>query len=258
LGEIDVPYNEKIQHLDERRNIVIPGNEEETIEYCLDQFINLGCIAIANHGFFTVALSGGSTPKAIFKKLSEKENAIKLDYSKVLLFWSDERAVPPDDPENNYKMAMDAGFKTLDLPTDHIFPMDGTGDLAFNAKAYQALIEYAIPSKKFDLVMLGMGDDGHTASLFPGTKALDEQDNLVAANEVPQKNSLRLTLTYPCINQAKNIVIYVLGKAKADMISKVFNTPLDIYALPVQGVGTKENKALFVLDDAAASLLIKE
>jgi 6-phosphogluconolactonase len=248
-------FNEKIQSFDERRNIVIPGDDEHTINYCVEHFIKLANEAINHHGFFSVALSGGSTPKAIFKKLSEKENSKKVDFSKVLLFWSDERAVPSDDPESNYKMAMDAGFKTLSIPVDHIFPMDGTGNLEFNAKAYEALIDSAIPSQKFDLVMLGMGDDGHTASLFPGTKALKIQDRLVAANEVPQKKCSRLTLTYPCINQAKNIVIYVLGKGKAEKIKEVLKSKLDVNELPVQGIGTKESKALFVLDKDAAALL---
>jgi len=244
--------NETIIKFDDKRNIVIPGDEKQTIAFCVDHFIKIANEAIKDHGFFTVALSGGSTPKAIFNKLSEKENTQKIDFSKVLLFWSDERSVASDDSESNYKMAMDAGFKSLSIPEDHIFPMDGTGDLDFNAKAYEALIESAIPSKKFDLVMLGMGDDGHTASLFPDTKALQVKNRLVVANEVPQKSTSRLTLTFDCINQAKHIVIYLIGKNKADKIKQVLTSPEKLNEFPIQGVGKKDNKALFILDKDAA------
>ncbi len=246
---------EKIQKSGDRRNIVVVGNENETVDYCVEHFIKSANAAIKDHGFFTVALSGGSTPKAIFKKLSEKENATKVDYTKVLLFWSDERNVPADSSESNYKMAMDAGFNSLPILEDHIFRMDGTGNLEFNAKAYEALIESAMPSYAFDLVMLGMGDDGHTASLFPHTSALHVKKRFVVANDVPQKNCSRLTLTFECINKAKNLVIYVLGENKADMISRVLNSTENIDELPIQGVGTKGVPALYILDQDAASKL---
>lgn len=245
----------KIQKLGDKRNIAVVGNENETVDYCVEYFIKTANTAIKDHGFFTVALSGGSTPKAIFKKLSEEENAGKVDYTKVLLFWSDERNVAADNIESNYKMAMDAGFGSLPVLEDHVFPMDGTGNLEFNAKAYEALIESAMPSKKFDLVMLGMGDDGHTASLFPNTSALHVKNRLVVANDVPQKKCSRLTLTFDCINQAKNIVIYVLGKGKADMIVQVLTSKDNIDVLPIQGVGTKDHPALYILDQDAASKL---
>lgn len=244
-----------IQNFDKRRGIIIPGKEEETIDFAVSQFIELAHEAIKDHGFFSVALSGGSTPKAIFKKLSTQENASKIDFSKVLLFWGDERAVDSSDPESNYKMAMDAGFNLLPIPKEHIFPMKGTGDLEANARAYEAEIKSVIADRPFDLVMLGMGDDGHTASLFPHTKALQVKNKLVVANEVPQKNCFRLTLTFDAINAAKHIVIYVIGKNKAAKLAEVLNSPLNQEELPIQAVGTFENKALFVLDEDAASAL---
>ncbi len=244
-----------IQSFDERRDILIFDTTEEAIEFSVEHFIQKANLAILNHGFFSVALSGGSTPKAIFKKLCEKENATKIDYSKILLFWSDERDVPLDDAESNYKTAMDAGFKTLNIPEDHIFPMRKTGDLEFDAKTYEGLIATILPSKQFDLVMLGMGDDGHTASLFPDTAGLDIEDRPVIVNFVPEKKSYRLSLTFSCINHAKEILIYVLGKSKADMVAKVFHEPFNKSKLPIQAVGTKKTKSLWLLDKDAASLL---
>jgi len=244
-----------INSYDERRDIIILKNEKEAVDYCVEHFISTANNAINDHGFFSVALSGGSTPKAIFQLLSEKENAKKVDFTKVFLFWSDERAVPLDDPSSNYKMAMDAGLKML-VPEDQIFPMNGIADLDYSARQYEATLNEIIPDNRLDLCMLGMGDDGHTASLFPHTKALSVKDRLVVKNEVPQKQCERLTLTFDAINAAKQIVIYVLGKGKAEMVKTVFEDPLESLEFPVQAVGSKESKALWIMDAAAANLLV--
>lgn len=246
-----------IHSYDDRRDVVILKSEKEAVNYCVDHFINSANDAIKDHGFFSVALSGGSTPKAIFQLLSEKENAKKVDFTKIFLFWSDERAVPLSDPESNYKMAMDAGLKTL-VPQDHIFPMNGVGDLDYNARQYEATLNEIIPDGRLDLIMLGMGDDGHTASLFPHTKALSVKNRLVVKNEVPQKNCERLTLTFDAINSAKEIVLYVLGKGKAEMVKTVFQEPLNSQEFPVQQIGTKKNKALWIMDAAAGNLLFPQ
>lgn len=239
---------------DEKWDVANPGDKEETLTFATEHFINCGKEAIKNHGRFIVALSGGSTPKAIFEKLSQTSYADELEWSKVLLFWGDERAVPPTDPESNFRMAMDAGLKTLSIPKEHVFRMKGEDNIQENARAYEAKIKEVLGNHPFDLIMLGMGPDGHTASLFPGTKALDEKTALAVANEVPQKKSWRMTLTYPCINRAKNIAIYVLGKEKAIMIKEVFlekRTP----PYPISLIGSANNKALWILDSEAASPL---
>lgn len=247
-----------IQNFDERRDILIFESTKEAIDFSVEHFIEKANFAILDHGFFSVALSGGSTPKAIFKKLCEKENSKRIDFTKVILFWSDERNVPLDDAESNYKTAMDAGFKKLNIPEDHIFPMRKTGDLEFDAKTYDGLIATILPSGQFDLVMLGMGDDGHTASLFPGTKGLEIKNRSAIVNFIPEKKSYRLSLTFECINRAKEILIYVLGGSKAEMVTKVFQNPYNQELLPVQAVGTKDNKALWILDKDAASLMVKK
>lgn len=243
-------------HFDERRDLVIPGDEEKTIQFCVKQFIDIGLAAIVKKGFYTVALSGGSTPKAIFEFLCKPEHSRKLDWSKVLLFWSDERSVGPEDPNSNYKMAMDAGFKGLPLKKENIFRMVAEKNIEENAQKYEKLILEKIPNASFDLVMLGMGDDGHTASLFPHTKALENKDRLVLANEVQEKKTWRMTFTYKCINQAQHISIYLIGKKKADMIFRALKTDYDPFDLPIQAVGTKEHKAIWIMDSAAAEKII--
>lgn len=242
---------------DDRRDIAHPGDKEKTLNFAVEHFINCGKEAIQNHGFFSVALSGGSTPKAIFEKLSSPDYSGELDWTKILLFWGDERSVPPSSNESNFRMAMDAGLKTLSIPPKHVFRMEAEENLKENAKAYEQKIHEALGARPFDLIMLGMGEDGHTASLFPGTKALDEKTALVVANEVPQKKTWRMTFTYPLINRAKNTVIYVIGASKADMVKQVFKESHEP-PFPVSLIGTSGNKALWILDTEAAAPLLTE
>ena len=225
---------------DEKRTIASPGNKEKTLAFAVDHWLALARSAIKDHGYFKVALSGGSTPKAIFSSFKPDQ----LDWSKVHLFWSDERSVSPENPDSNYKMAMDAGLSKLPIKTVH--RMVAEKDIEENARRYEELIG----DESFDLIMLGMGEDGHTASLFPGTEALDETERLVVANEVPQKNTFRMTMTFPCINRAKNVAIYVLGASKAEMVNKVFTHREMHPPLPIQQV-----KGLWILDEPAAAQL---
>src|SRR5690242_14384328 len=170
---------------DDRRDLVIPGDAETTLEFCAEHWLETGNQAIADHGAFYVALSGGSTPKAIFQMLTSPTHAHRIDWSKVHLFWSDERAVPPDHPDSNYHMALSAGLDKMPIPKNHIHRMQAEKDIEAHALAYEALVK----DRPFDLVMLGMGDDGHTASLFPYTKALAETQRLVVANYIDAKKT---------------------------------------------------------------------
>jgi len=199
---------------DDRRDIAHPGETEATLAFCVEHFINCAKEAIKLHEFFSVALSGGSTPKAIYSALSKPPYANAIDWNKVLLFWSDERNVGPRDPGSNFRMAMDAGLKNLSLPKEHVFRMIAEENIEKNAISYENSIRETLGNRPFDLVMLGMGEDGHIASLFPGTKGLEEKEKWVIANKVPQKKTVRMTMTFPCINRARNTVLYVLGAAK--------------------------------------------
>ena len=241
---------------DERRDIAHPGNYEETILFSVEHFFNCAKEAQTLHGHFSVALSGGSTPKAIFQALAKPPYATEIDWGRVFLFWGDERSVAPTDPESNFRMAIESGFKSLAIPAEHIFRMEAEENLHENALKYEHKIKEVLGNRPFDLMMLGMGEDGHTASLFPGTNALEEEDRLVVANEVPQKKTWRMTLTFPIINKAKNIALYVCGKSKNEMVSKVF---LENHAppFPVSKIGTSMNKALWILDTDASKNLLK-
>ena len=241
---------------DDRRDIAHPGDRNHTLAFAVEHFISCAKEAMKSHEYFAVALSGGSTPKKIFEMLSSPSYSGEIDWTKVFIFWGDERSVPPTDPDSNFRMAMDAGLKSLSIPPTHIFRMEAEENTAENAKAYEDKIMEILGSRPFDLVMLGMGEDGHTASLFPGTKALEEKVALAVANKVPQKETWRMTLTYPCINSARNIAIYVLGKSKAEMVSQVFlksHKP----PYPISLIGTPHNKALWVLDSEAADPILK-
>jgi 6-phosphogluconolactonase len=243
---------------DERRSLIIPGDYNTTLIFCVEHFVSLATAAIQDHGSFYVALSGGSTPKAIFDLLTEGRLASHLDWSKVHLFWGDERTVGPDHPDSNYRMAMSCGLGKMPIPPTQIHRMQAETDLEENAKHYEDIIRTVMHGRPFDLVMLGMGEDGHTASLFPHTQGLKVTDRLVIANEIPQKNCARMTLTFPCINLANAIVFYVLGASKKYTLSEVLLSPPDFDRYPSQGIGTKEHKALWIADEAAAADLLEK
>lgn len=242
-------YN-TMQAFDERRDIIIPGNYEQTLDFCAKHFIEVGQRSISEHGYFAVALSGGSTPKGIFSLLASKYH-LQLDWKKVWLFWSDERAVLPDHKDSNYHMAMESGFRSLGIPQENIFRMQAEADIEAHAEEYEKVVKEKIGGV-FDLIMLGMGNDGHTASLFPRTHAL-QSERLVAANYIPQQDAWRMTLTFDCINASRCIAIYVLGKEKSSTIKKVFLGPYDPDELPIQKIGTPGHRALWILDEAAAA-----
>ncbi|MCE5316861.1 MAG: 6-phosphogluconolactonase [Parachlamydia sp.] len=244
-----------IYSYDDRRDIATPGDAKATLDFCVEHFIDIGNQAITQRGQFFVALSGGSTPKAIYQLLTDSLHRKSLNWQKIFLLWSDERCVPPYDPESNYRMAMDAGLERVGIPAQHIFRMQAEGNVDEGALAYEALIRSTVPDHCFDLIMLGMGEDGHTASLFPRTHGLHSPGRLVIANYIPQKQVWRMSMTFDCINQARHPVLYVFGAGKASMVKKVFTDSYEPDVLPVQAAGLPEHKALWILDKEAASLL---
>lgn len=240
-----------IEPWDNRRSIVVPGNSQETIQFAKDHWIHSAKRSIQQRGRFAVALSGGSTPKAIYEQLSSEK---ELEWDKVFLFWSDERSVPPDHPDSNYHMAMESGLKNLPIPPDQIFRMAAEINPEANARDYEDKIRRILDKHLFDLVMLGVGDDGHTASLFPNSTALDIEDRLVAAEFIPEKKSWRMTLTFRAIVESSACVIYALGTPKAQIVRTVLDAPI-ISPYPASRIGTPQQKALWILDrDAAANL----
>lgn len=232
---------------DDRRDYIIPGSAKQTIDFAVEHWVHCYQRAIQQRGRFAVALSGGSTPKAIYQELSHQ----KLDGSKIWLFWSDERPVPPDHPDSNYRMAMES-LQALHIPPSQIFRMHAEKEIQKNALDYEEKIHHYLDKHLFDLVMLGVGEDGHTASLFPHTTALQEETHLVAPNYIPEKKSWRMTLTFRCINQSFHTVIYAIGESKKLIVPKVLNSAI-FSEFPASRIGTAEHKALWILDRASSA-----
>lgn len=238
-----------LKEWDDRRLLALPGDEQTTIAYAVEHWIHAAKRAIQQRGRFAVALSGGSTPKAIYAALS---HTAEIDWTKVFLFWSDERSVPSNHPDSNYHMAHQTGL-LAHVPPSQIFRMKADGDIEKNAREYEEIIHQTLDKHLFDLVMLGVGEDGHTASLFPDTAALDST-RLVAANHIPQKDTWRMTLTFPCINNSHQTAIYALGANKELIVPKVLNSPI-VSHYPASQIGTHEHKALWILDQNASRYL---
>lgn len=249
-----VPRNGRPQN--GRKEIAVPGNRSTTITFCVEHLISAAQEAIEAKNAFYIALSGGTTPKSIFQLISSEKYRHRIDWEHIYLFWSDERAVPPTHPDSNFAMAMSSGLQNVPLHPDRIFRMKGEEkDLEAEAKHYEQLIRQVVPKATFDFIMLGMGEDGHIASLFPFTEALDAKNKLVAANYIPQKEAWRMTLTFDCFDLAKTNVIYILGTNKAETVKTVVEHDYEPDRYPVQRVGLPENRALWILDEDAASLI---
>ena len=228
--------------------LIVPGDHAATLHYAAEHFIECCKEAIQDHGAFYVALSGGSTPKELFTILTTGDYAREIEWDKIHLFWGDERSAPPTSSESNYHMAMKAGLEKMPIPPHHIHRMVAEKDIEKNAALYEKNLRNILGDRSLDLVMLGIGEDGHTASLFPNTEALTAKGKLVVANHVPQKDTFRMTFTFECINSATHIVFYVIGKAKHPILSHVFSKPP---SFPCQFVGTPENPALWIADTEA-------
>jgi len=202
-----------------------------------------------------VTLSGGSTPRRMHELLAEDTTGI--DWSRVHLYWGDERTVGPDDPQSNYGMARDTLITRVPILPEHVYRMRGEDAPDQAACDYEAALRQSFGVQapelpRFDLLLLGIGADGHTASLFPGTTALDEHERWVVANHVPQQETWRITLTYPVINNAAMVMFLVAGRDKADAIHRIFS-PGVADKPPAAGVDPREGVSVWLLDAEAAT-----
>jgi 6-phosphogluconolactonase len=193
-----------------------------------DRFVKAAGDAIAERGIFRVALSGGSTPKAVYPLIAGTARRDEVDWSRVEFFWGDERAVPPDDPESNFGVAYQMLIARLpSVRPDRIHRMQADApDLDAAALAYEAELRLAFDAAgsappPFDLIWLGMGPDGHTASLFPESTALAERERWVVRNWAPTPQAWRMTLTYPVLNAARDVIFVVTGADKADALRRI-------------------------------------
>jgi len=228
-----------------------------------ERFTSAAEKAAAQRGRARIAISGGSTPKAAFGLLADPAQPwrARVPWDKLDLFWVDERCVPPDHADSNYRMTREAMLDKVPLKPEQVHRMEGELEPVAAAARYESLLRNVFrlegaESPRFDLVALGMGPDGHTASLFPHTEAIHEMGRLVTANHVPQqKDSWRLTLTWPVINQASSVFFEIGGADKAQVLHEVLTGPRDPERLPSQLIWPSSGILSMVLDQAAAALL---
>jgi 6-phosphogluconolactonase len=229
-----------------------------------DEFVRLAGAAILARGRFAVVLSGGSTPKRMYQLLAEPEWASKVDWPKVHLFWGDERAVPPDHPDSNYGMAKAALLDKLPGPGPQVHRMEAeqleqrAGAAALDSYRSAIATVFGVARDgdppSFDLILLGMGPDGHTASLFPHTTALGQPKRWVVGNFVPKFNAMRMTFTATLINRAAEVLFLVAGADKAAVLAEVLEGPPDPDRLPSQLIKPAGRLRWFVDAAAAADL----
>src|SRR3990172_799487 len=212
----------------EQRTFATP---QELFRDAAHEFVREAQQTVQANGRFTVVLSGGSTPKNLYALLAQLEFATRIPWKQTFVFWGDERHVPPDHPESNYRMAYDAMLSKVPIPPSNIHRIHGEESPAEAADQYEKVIRDFLP---FDWVFLGMGPDGHTASLFPGTKALRETQRMVASNWVGKLNTYRITTTAPVFNSAAHVVCLITGEDKAAPLKAVLEGPYEPDQLPVQ------------------------
>jgi 6-phosphogluconolactonase len=206
-----------------------------------------------NQHYFSLVLSGGSTPKALYEMLAAEPYRSQLNWSRVEIYFGDERCVPPDHPDSNFLMANTAMLSKLPMPDANIHRMRGELSPAAAAMEYGQLLKQKFADGGPDMVLLGMGDEGHTASLFPGTEALKETHHRCVANFVPKLNAWRITMTYPFINRSQTIMMLIAGQNKAATIEQVLEGPRHVELYPIQGI-RPTGKLIWLLDVAAASM----
>jgi 6-phosphogluconolactonase len=243
------------------RTIRTFAGAEALAEAAAQEFVRCAREAIAARGRFTVALSGGSTPRRYYQLLAGEPFRDQVNWNRIEFFWGDERCVPPDHPDSNYGMAREAMLSHLPIPAEHIHRLEGErADRDAAARDYEAVISRVFgvatggEPPAIDLNLLGMGANGHTASLFPYTKALDETARWVVANFVPELNADRLTMTRPMLNRSREVLFVVAGADKAEPLAEVLTGPPDPKRLPAQLIQPAESLVWFVERAAAAHL----
>lgn len=226
------------------------------------EFVTTASQAAQARGVARIAISGGSTPKAAFQLLANPAEPYRaaMPWEKLQLYWVDERTVPPTDADSNYRMTREAMLDHVPLKPEQVHRMEGELDPQVAASRYESELRNSFrlegaESPTFDLIALGMGDDGHTASLFPHTEAIHEMGRLVTANRVPQKDTWRITLTWPVINHARSVFFLIGGADKAERLKEVFLGPRDVETLPSQLIWPAGGILTLFLDKAAAALL---
>ncbi len=238
--------------------IVVCGDATELYQRAANQFVALANEACRTTGQFTVALSGGSTPRGLYSLLSMPQYRRQVLWSKVHFFWGDERCVAPDHPDSNYRMVEESLLASVDVDSENIHRMAGEKEPQTAARDYEERLKKSFSLSdgqfpRFDLVLLGLGEDGHTASLFAGVDALDESKRMVVAVEFPLAS--RITLTFPVFNGAANVVFLVAGQSKAAIVRDLLGGKSHAADLPAARVKLQNGRLVWlVTKDAAVEL----
>ena len=239
------------------RQIIICRDNADLSERAAEEFVRLARQAIQLAGRFTVALSGGSTPKALYALLATPSFAQRISWNRAHLFWGDERCVPPDHPASNYRMVRECLLAHVQIPAVNVHRMAGEKTPQIAALEYEAelkkffeLGDGALP--RFDLILLGLSEDGHTASLFLGSTALNDHEHLVAAVYVDKMNTYRLTLTLPVLNAGKEVVFLVAGASKAAIVKELLGGQASAMNYPAAKIQSRDDKLIWMITADAA------
>jgi len=245
-----------------KANVQIASDPESLARKAVQLFVSSALDAIRSHGRFLVAISGGQTPKRFFETLAASHDARSLAWEKIHVFWVDERYVPPDSPHSNYKLAADTFLGKINIPSGnvHRIPTDYE-DITVAARAYEQTIRevFGLHDKEvpeFDLIVLGMGVDGHTGSLFPGSYATFDVNDLACAVYVLDDTLNRVTLTHPVLLSAKRLAVLVSGEEKAQTLKEVLTSEPDEVKYPIHVLWPALNKIIWLVDVDAASLVL--
>lgn len=235
---------------------VYPNSAAQT-RAAVDLFVSLAGEAVKASGSFSVALSGGSTPRMLYAGLAAPERQEFLSWADMHLFFGDERLVPPDHPDSNFRMVEEALLSKVPIPGENIHRVKAELDPRLAAFNYEEALRgfFDDPWPRFDLVLLGMGADGHTASLFPKTAALNEEQRWFVANFVADQKAWRLTLTKRAINAARKVMVLVSGRSKANMLAEVLTGAYDPTHKPIQLISPVDGEMMWLIDQDAASQL---
>jgi len=237
-------------------NILICRNSQAVAEETAERFICAARRSVAERGAFFVALSGGNSPRDTYRHLASETIRDQVPWEKTFVFFTDERCVPPDHEESNYKLANDLLLSKVPIPSLNIFRFPGELQPADAALQYDQILRNRLgDAPRFDFILLGMGYDTHTASLFPNSPALSELTRLAVENFVARLNTYRLTLTIPILRNARQIIILALGEQKAGAVRDVLQGPTDEQAHPVQAIRPTDGRLLWIIDQEAASEL---
>ncbi len=238
-------------------------DREKLIQTAAEHVIEIASQGIRENGRVVIALSGGSTPRPLYSLLASEKYSQRIDWARVHIFWGDERCLPSDSPQSNYRMARETLLDAVPIPVGNVHRVHGEEDPQKAAAAYEKELRTffgvnardGAPRLGFDLILLGMGDDGHTASLFPRSSALNEKQRWVMAQYVEAVSMWRITLTPVMINAAKNVVFVVTGAEKAERLDSVIEGPFHPEVLPAQIIRPARGRLLWLLDKPAAGRL---